>query len=278
MLKKLTKKTTEVTPAPEEKEMSFFDHLEELRTHIIKSLVAIVLFAIVAYICEKQVFHYIVLGPLNENFLTYQFFCSLGDRFCMQPPGIMLETRTIGEQFFTSLKVSFYLGFIVAFPFVFNQVWQFIKPGLYKKEQKAARGIVWVCSLLFIVGVCFGYFVLAPFAIRFFGNYQVSQLVTNAPHLSSFVGTLFNLTIPIGLLFELPIVVYFFAKIGLITDQTLKSYRRHAFVLILILAAIITPPDVITQFLIGVPVYGLYELSIFVAAYMTKKREKELNT
>lgn len=280
MLKKLNKnKSQEVAPVSDSNaEMGFLDHLEELRSHIIKSLIAVVVCAIGMFVLEDWVFENIIFSLKKDSFLTYKFFCSLGEQFCMRAPEFIIETRKLGEQFFTSLKVSFWLGFIISFPYVFYQLWSFIKPGLYAEEQKAARGVVLVCSLLFIIGVLFGYFVLAPFAINFFVSYQLAgNLVSETTHLSDYVGSLTMYTIPTGILFELPIVVYFLSKIGLVTASLMKNYRRHAFVIILILAAIITPPDVITQFLIGFPIFFLYEISIRIAARMERKREKELN-
>lgn len=277
MLKKLSKSKTTPPEQPEE-EMSFLDHVEELRWHIFRALIAIVVVAIAMYSLEKYVFQYIIFAPKNSWFLTYQLFCSLGENFCISPPKFEILPREMGEQFFTSLKVSFFLGLIVAFPYVFHQFWSFIKPGLYAAEQKAARGVVFVCSLLFLMGVLFGYFVIAPFAIRFLAGYSVGIDVMNSTSLSSYVGYLTMFTIPTGIIFELPIVIYFLAKVGLVTPDFLRTYRRHAFVIILILAAVITPPDVVTQFLIGVPVFVLYELSIFIASRMHKKRQKELNS
>ena len=277
MLKKLAKKNSTAVIEPEA-EMSFLDHVEELRWHIFRALISIVVVAIVMYSMESYVFKYVIFGPKNDWFLTYQFFCSLGEQFCVKPPNFDILPREMGEQFFTSLKVSFFLGLVVAFPYVFHQFWSFIKPGLYPVEQKAARGVVFVCSFLFLLGVFFGYFIIAPFAIRFLAGYSVGVDVVNSTSLSSYVGYLTMFTIPTGVIFELPIVIYFLAKVGLITPDFLRTYRRHAFVIILVLAAIITPPDVVTQFLIGVPVFVLYEISIFIAARMHKKRQKELNS
>lgn len=260
-----------------EKEMSFLDHLEELRWTLARSLIAIVLVAIVMYTMEDLVFKYVIFGPRSDWFITYQWFCGISDRTCFGPPEFELFAVGMGEQFYTSLKVSFFLGFIVAFPYVFYQFWKFIKPGLYEKEQKAARGVVFVCSFLFLLGTAFGYFILSPFAIRFLAGYSVSQeVVTNGASLSSYVSYMTMFTLPTGIIFELPVLIYFLAKVGLVTAAFLRTYRRHAFVIILILAAVITPPDVITQFMIGVPVFLLYEVSILIAARIEKKREKEL--
>lgn len=277
MLKRLPNTADPENTAPEE-EMSFLDHLEELRWCIIRSLIAIVVVAIVAYVLEDLVFKYLIFAPKNKSFVTYQLFCSLGEQFCFDPPSFEIVPREMGEQFFTSLKVSFWIGLVVAFPYVFYQFWQFISPGLYSNERKATRGVVLICSALFLLGVTFGYIVMSPFAIRFLAGYSVGVDVTNSTSLSSYVGYLTMFTIPTGIVFELPILIYFLSKIGLVTPAFLKTYRKHAFVIILILAAVITPPDVVTQFMIGVPVFLLYEISIIISARVTKAQEKVLNS
>jgi len=259
----------------EQSEMSFLDHLEALRWHLIRSVVAITLVGIVIFIFGKFVFNNIILAPTQKDFFTYRLVCSISETLCFFPKDIVggkLQAVNYLEQFLTSLKVSFIGGFIVAFPYVFWEIWRFVKPGLYDKERKAARGIVFICSTLFLGGVLFGYFIVAPFAISFLSNYSVSDIVVTQPRLDTVVGLVTMLTLPIGLLFELPIVVYFLTKIGLVTPEFMKQYRRHAFVLILILSAIITPPDVISQFLIGVPLYGLYEASILVSRRVIKNQ------
>ena len=256
--------------------MSFLDHLEELRWHIVRSIVAILAFAIVVYICEAWVFENIIFAHKDENFVTYDIFQRLGVDF--GPSDFQIIQTELAEQFFTSLKVSFWIGFVAAFPYVFYQFWNFVKPGLYENEQKAARGVVFVCSFLFAVGVSFGFIVLAPFAIKFLSGYSVGIAVENSVTLKSYVGYLTNFTIPTGIIFQLPLLVYFLAKVGLLTDEFMKTYRKHSLVVIFILAAMITPPDPMTMFLIGVPLYGLYEISIFIAGRTTRKREKELNS
>ena len=258
-----------------EKEMSFLDHLEELRWHIIRSLIAIVIFAIAFFIAKFFVFDTIIFGPINKDFLTYRMFCAISETTCIGPPeNLEIIPRELGERFFTHLKVSFWLGFICAFPVVLFEVWRFIKPGLYKSEQKAARGMVLICTSLFYIGVLFGYFIIAPFALKILGGYTVStESVIESTSLASYVNTLTVLSIPTGLIFELPVIIYFLSKIGLVYPDSMKKYRRHALVVILIFAAIITPPDVITQFLIGIPIYFLYEASIIISRRVVKKNE-----
>ncbi len=263
-------------PGEEGAEMSFFDHIEELRWHVVKSIVAILVFAIIVYLFESWVFENIIFAHKNEKFITYDIFQRMGIDFA--PSDFQIIQTEMAEQFFTSLKVSFWIGFVAAFPYVFYQFWSFIKPGLYVDEAKAARGVVFVCSFLFAIGVAFGFIILAPFAIKFLSGYSVGLAVENSTSLKSYVGYLTNFTIPTGIIFQMPLLVYFLAKVGLLTDQFMRTYRKHSLVVIFVLAALITPPDPMTMFLIGVPLYGLYEISIFIARRVTRKREKELNS
>lgn len=261
------------------KEMSFLDHLEELRWHILRSLAAVTIAGIVLFLFKNWFFETIVFGPTHDSFVSYQIICDLShalglsDTMCFKPPEFQKIAIGFAESFIMSIKVCFVAGFFFSFPYVFYQIWTFIKPGLYKKEQKVTRGIVAICSALFMIGVLFGYFVISPFAINFLGGYYIPG-VTNAPTVSSFITYMVMFTAPAGLIFELPIVVYFLSKVGLVSPAIMRKYRRHAIVAILILAALITPPDVVTQFLIGIPLFILYELSIFVSRRVEKK-EKE---
>lgn len=260
---------------PEEKEMTFLEHLEELRWHIIRSMIAIIAVTIVLFIFQSWLFDVIIFGPTHPNFISYLTICDfshaigIGDTMCFSPPEFRKQAIGFGEAFITSIKVCFVGGFIVAFPLVFREFWGFIKPGLYPNERKATRGVVFICSALFMMGVAFGYFIIAPFAINFLVGYTIPG-VENSPTLNSFINFMLMFTLPAGLIFELPIVVYFLAKIGLLTAETMRTYRRHSIIGILVLAALITPPDVVTQFLIGIPLYFLYELSIFVAVRVEK--------
>jgi sec-independent protein translocase protein TatC len=257
------------------KEMTFLDHLEELRWHIIRSLIVIVLVGIVFFIFHNWLFENIIFAPTKESFPTYRLICSISESLCMDTLSFSKQAIKFGESFIISIKVSFVMGFFVAFPFVFREFWRFIKPGLYEKERKATRGIVVICSLLFLTGVLFGYFVISPFAINFLMGFTIPG-VENAPTLSSFINYMIMFTAPAGLIFELPIVVFFLAKVGLITPEFMRKYRKHSFIGILLLAAILTPPDVVTQFLIGIPLYILYEVSIVIATRVTRAEEKKM--
>lgn len=256
--------------------MSFLEHLEELRWHIIRSLVAIVFFAIIVFIFKEFVFDRIIFAPRRENFPTYKVLCQIADFICFKPPEFQIIPREFGEKFFTHLKISFWLGLVIAFPYIFWEIWRFIRPGLYKNEQKAAKGMVLICSFLFLLGVFFGYFIISPFAIKFLAGYNISDVETiSSSSLSSYVTYMTMFTIPAGIVFELPVVVYFLSRIGLLSPAFMRKYRKHSIVVILIFAAIITPPEVVTQVLIGIPVIILYEISIFISGRAYKKYHKD---
>jgi len=252
-------------------EMTFFEHLEVLRWHIVRSIAAIFFFAFIVFLFPEFVFETLLKGPMNPKFWTYDMICNVSERLCFRPEPFDLITRELGEQFIVHLKSSFFLGIICAFPYLIWELWRFIKPALYAGEKKAARGLVLICSGLFITGVLFGYFIIAPFAVSFLSSYTVGAI--NAPTLSSYVNYMTMFTLPAGLVFELPIIMYFLSKAGIVTPDFLRKYRRHSFVIILIVASIVTPPDIITQFLISVPLYFLYEVSIRISARVHKKQK-----
>ncbi|MFN8319467.1 MAG: twin-arginine translocase subunit TatC [Saprospiraceae bacterium] len=254
-----------------EAEMGFLDHLEALRWHILRAALSILICGIIVFSAKDFTFNTLIFGPLRQDFITYRFLCSLGEAACLTPPQITLTTREFGEQFFVHFTVAFWLGLIMSFPLVIWEIWKFVKPGLYDNERKVTRGIVFVCSFLFISGVMFGYFVIAPFAITWLGNYSVGTATVNAPTLSSYVNYMTMFTIPTGLIFELPLGAFFLGKIGIISSAFLKTYRRHAIVIIFIVAAIVTPPDVVSQILISMPVLLLYEVSIMVVKSVERK-------
>ena len=259
----------------EQVEMGFFDHIEVLRWHIVRSILSIVVLGIVFFLNPKFTFEKLVLGPKNENFLTYRLIKKLIPDY--GPPKFDLLTREMGEQFFVHLKVSFWMGLICSFPYIFWEFWRFLKPGLYDNEKKAVRGIVFYCSILFFTGVCFGYFIIAPLAVTWLASYSVGVDVISAPTLASYVGYMTMFTIPTGIIFELPIIFYFLGKVGLVSSAFLRKYRRHSIVIIFIVAAVVTPPDVVTQILIAFPVLFLYEISIFLVRKQEKQHLKESN-
>jgi len=263
-------------------EMSFLEHLEELRWHIIRSLAVIVGVGVVLFLLQGVMFDYVIFGPTHQNFFSYRAICQmsewigLGETMCFQPPDFRKQAIGFGEAFITSIKVSFVMGFIVAFPYVLWEFWRFIKPGLYESERNAARGMVFICSSLFMLGVLFGYFIISPFAVNFLAGYTIPG-VENTPTLSSLINYMIMFTAPAGLIFELPVVVYFLSRIGLVTPEGMRKYRRHSIIVVLLLSAMITPPDVVTQFLIGVPLYFLYEISIMISKRVQREEEAKWN-
>ena len=259
--------------------MTFLEHLEELRWTLVRSAIAIALCMVAAFIAKDLVFDRIVLAPRASSFITYQAFCALGrslgmaDALCAPDLVFSLQNISMSGQFFTHLMVSFVAGFIVAFPYVLWEFWRFIAPGLHPSERSGLRGITLFASVLFMAGVAFGYFLLAPLSIQFFGGYQVSESVQNAIALDSYIAMVTSVTLWTGILFELPIVVLFLTRAGLITPAFMRSYRKHAFVLVLIASAIITPPDVLSQLIVSVPLMLLYEGSILLAERTLRSME-----
>lgn len=260
-----------------EKEMSFFDHIEELRWHIIRSVLAVLVVAMTLFFMKDFVFNEILFGPRNPDFVTYQVICNLSDKvglkeqLCFTPTPFELITPDMGELFLTHIKISFLLGLVLAIPFVFWEVWRFVRPGLYEKEQKASKGAVIVCSFLFTLGVLFGYFIISPFAITFLTGYELPG-VKSTPSLGSYISYMIMFTMPIGLVFQLPVAAHILTSIGLLTSQFMRDYRRHSIVAIVIIAAIITPPDAFSQILVALPLLGLYEISIVVSKRVEKRK------
>lgn len=262
-------------------EMSFFEHIEELRGHILRSVMAIGVVGIVCFLNKDFIFNTLIFGPRKPDFITYRALChwsrqfGMGEQMCFTPPKFEIITRQLGEVLMQHLYVSFWLGVIGAFPFIFWEFWKFVQPGLYEQERRAVRGVVAVCTFLFLLGVAFGYLVVAPFSISFLAGYTLEDTQVS-PTLDSYVTYMTMFTIPTGVIFQMPIAAYFLAKIGVIGAQFLRTYRRHAFVLIAILAAIITPPDVVSMTLVLIPLYILYEISILVVVTVQRRREKTL--
>jgi sec-independent protein translocase protein TatC len=267
----------------EKSEMSFLEHLEALRWHLMRAVIAIVVLAIVLFFYREIVFDHFLFAPKHPDFWTYRMLCllsdylELGDALCIKELPFELINTELSGQFTMHIWVSFVAGFIIAAPYVLWEIWRFIKPALHENERKYSKGVVFFSSILFFIGVLFGYYVIVPLSINFLGSYQVSADVKNMIAMDSFVSTVTTITFASGIVFELPIVIYFLTQIGLMTPQFMRTYRKHAMVIILIVAAVITPsPDVTSQLLVAFPLYLLYELSIFVSMYVVRKAEKEL--
>lgn len=263
----------------EEREMSFLDHLEELRWHLIRSLIAIMVFAVGAFLIPHIIFHTILLGPSRIDFITYQMLCKFSqvlqsEAFCIDELPFIIQSRQMTGQFAMHITSSFVIGLICAFPYAFWEIWRFIRPGLYPRERKAASGATFYVSFLFIVGVLFAYFIVTPVSVYFLANYQIDPSIQNEFDIVSYLTTVIMINLAGGILFQLPIVVYFLTKAGLVTPQLMKTYRKHAIIIILILGAMITPPDPFSQILISLPLFGLYQVSILISKRVLRREEK----
>ncbi|MCS7027211.1 MAG: twin-arginine translocase subunit TatC [Bacteroidia bacterium] len=256
-------------------EMSFLEHLEELRWAIIRGLIGWVIFTIAAFAMKNYIFGYIIFAPKKQTFLTYQILRKIGVSYAA--PDFPLVSTTLTGQFTSHLLVSIYVGFILGFPFIFWQLWQFVKPGLYPHEIKATRGVVGYATFLFIAGLLFGYFIITPVSLSFLVQYSVddAHTVKNMFHLGDYISVVALLTFAFGLIFQMPLIIYFLAKVGIMTPPFMRHYRKHAILGIFILSALITPTtDMITQLIVAIPMLLLYEVSILIAGRVQKQREQ----
>ncbi|WP_396638366.1 twin-arginine translocase subunit TatC [Maribacter sp. R77961] len=262
-------------------EMSFLDHLEELRWHLIRSTLAIVIVGVAAFMFRGFIFDTVIFGPKKMDFPTYRLFCDIAtflgfdSAFCAEKLPFTIQSRLMSGQFSAHIWTSIWAGFIIGFPYVLYEMWKFISPGLYEKERKNSRGFILIASLLFFMGVLFGYYVVAPLSINFLGTYQVSAEVTNEFDLASYISTVRASVIACGILFELPIIIFFLTKVGLVTPEIMKKYRKIALVIVLILSAVITPPDVASQIIVAIPVLILYQVSIYISKRVLKSEAKK---
>jgi sec-independent protein translocase protein TatC len=264
-----------------DKEMTFWEHLEELRWHIIRILIALAITSTFAFIYPEVVYDKIILGPKDPNFITYRVLCDaskhfgFGDSFCNVKLDFEIVSRELGEQLSNQFWISFCVGLILAFPYFVWELWRFVRPALKSTERKYTTGVIFFTSLFMFIGVCFGYFVLTPMAVNFLGNYSISDQVKRFISLDSYISVVSTLSLSTGLVFELPMLVYFLAKIRVLTPKLMRSYRRWAIIIILLVSALITPPDVVSQTIMAIPLYGLFEFSIFIAAYVKRKKDIE---
>lgn len=261
-------------------EMSFLDHLEELRWLLVRSTIAIIIMASVVYFFSDYVFDTIIFGPTNVNFVTYRFFCDashylgFADSICITELPFTIQNTSMEGQVNVFVWTCITAGFILAFPFILWELWKFISPALYDKEKKNAKLFIFTASILFFLGVLFGYFVVVPMSINFVATFKISAIVKNEFNLDSYIGMIKTSVIASGLFFELPIIVYFLTKLGLVTPDFLRNSRKYAIVILLILAAIVTPPDVVSQITVAIPMLLIYEASIFISAFVVKKEKK----
>jgi len=263
--------------------MAFVDHIEELRWHIIRSLVALILASVLAWINIEWIFQHVILGPARADFISYRALCAAGqllhiDALCLGDLKLKFQNTELSGQFMMSFSVSFMMGFIIAFPYIFFEFWKFIKPAFRENELKNARGVVFWCSLLFFAGVLFAYYLIAPFTINFFANYQLSPQFENIITMSNYYGTMSDLILGMGIVFELPVLVYFLSRIGLLTPKLMRDNRKYAILIIFILAAVITPPDWFSIWLVAIPLLLLYQVGITISARTEKERKKRALT
>ncbi|AZQ43900.1 twin-arginine translocase subunit TatC [Nonlabens ponticola] len=267
--------------------MSFLDHVEELRWALIRSLIGIFIGAIIAFIAKDFIFNTIIFGPIKRNFVTYEVFCNIGrflgfeSEFCDPNFNFIIQSREMSDLFSAHIWTSITVGFVVAFPWVLWQVWQFIAPGLKANERKYSKGFIGISSLLFFIGVVFGYYVIAPLSVHFMLTYELSDMVETQPSLQSYIAYIRASALASGILFELPIIIYFLTKVGLATPEGMRKYRKFALVAVLVIAAVITPPDVASQVIVAIPVLILYEISIYISKFVLKRdarRKRKLNT
>lgn len=256
----------------EQGNMPFLNHLEELRWRLVRAAVAILIVGTIIWFYQEKIIDSVFLSMAKKDFITFRIMCQFFG-VCITEIPIKFQSMTVSGQFSYALMMSFLGGIVVTFPYLFYQIWSFVKPGLKFNEKNLARGIVFYVSLLFFLGILFGYYIVAPLSIQFFGSYQMSSKIENIFTVNSYMSTILSTVFYCGIFFLLPVVTYLLTKIGLFDSAFLKKYRKHAIVIILILAAIITPPDVISQVIVSIPILILYEIGIVVSKRVEKQRK-----
>jgi sec-independent protein translocase protein TatC len=262
-------------------EMSFMDHLEELRWLLVRATIAMLIAATFVFFVSDYIFDEIIFGPISPDFITYRTFCDLShwlgfaDSICVTEMDFIIQNTEMEGQVNILIWTCITAGFIIAFPYILYLLWGFISPALYEKERKNARYFIFIASILFFIGVLFGYFVIVPMSVNFFATFTVSSAVKNEFNIDSYIGMIKTSVVACGLFFELPIIIYFLSRLGLVTPQFLRKYRKYGIVIILIVSAIVTPPDVVSQIIVSIPMLLIYEASIFISAIVVKKQLKE---
>ncbi|MGB1449480.1 MAG: twin-arginine translocase subunit TatC [Flavobacteriaceae bacterium] len=265
----------------QENDMSFLEHLEALRWHLLRASLAVVIIGFIAFLAKDFIFDTLIFGPKKADFFTYELFCNLskmmgqGTSFCIEELPFRIQSRAVSGQFSAHLWTSITAGFILAFPYILMEFWRFISPGLHSHEKRNARGFIFIASFLFFIGVLFGYYIVTPLSINFLGSYTVSDEVFNDFDLDSYISLLRAAVLSSGFIFELPILMYFFTKIGLVTPAFLKNNRKFAIVIVLSISAIITPPDIASQIIVTIPILILYEVSIVISKIVHKRQLKK---
>lgn len=270
---------TKISNSDSSTEMTFFDHIDELRRHLFRSVIAILIGSVFVGYYNKFIIRNILMGPIHSDFVTYRYLCSLGrflkmgDSLCLNTVSIKMQSNAVAGQFNVFLNVILIGGLIIAFPYVFWQFWRFVKPALKNNELKGTRGVIFWVSLLFFIGILFGYYVIAPYTINFFAGFQIDESIENFWTIASYFNTMMPLVLGSGLMFQLPLVLYFLAKIEVVSSTFLKKYRKHAIMVITIVVSIITPPDILSTIICSIPLIFLYEISIFLIVGIEKKRK-----
>jgi sec-independent protein translocase protein TatC len=265
-------------------EMSFLDHLEELRWVLVRAAVAVTIGAIGVYFIADWLFDEVIFGPTRASFITYRYFCELShqlgfaDSICITELPFIIQNTQMEGQVNIFVWICILGGFIVSFPYILWLLWGFISPALYEKERRNAKFFIFISSILFFLGVLFGYFIIIPMSVNFLATFSVSSMVQNQFNIDSYMGMVKMSVLAGGLYFELPIVIFLLSKIGMVTPEFLRKYRKYGIVIILILAAVVTPPDVVSQVMVAVPMILIYELSILISASVTRQKLKEANT
>lgn len=261
------------------KEMSFLDHLEDLRWLLVRITIAILIASGLAYFIIDFIFDKVIFAPVKTDFVTYRMFCKLthylktsDGGMCVDKMPFIIQSTEMGGQFSIFIWTCITAGFIIGFPYILWEIWKFISPALYQKEKKNAFWFIFSASILFFLGVLFGYYLILPLSVNFFGGFNVSKVIQNEFNVDNYIGLVKTSVLSCGIMFELPVFIYFLTKFGLVTSASLRKYRRYAIVIVLIVAAILTPPDILSQIIVAIPMLILYEVSILIA-YLVNKKE-----
>ena len=264
--------------------MPFLHHLEELRWHLIRIIIAILVCGIVAFFSKSFVFDYLLFGPKRTDFWTYRMLCEISKAMsvqeasmCMDQLPFVVQSRKVAGQFSIHIWTAILVGFIASFPYALYEVWRFIAPALYEKERKYTKGFIFICSFLFFLGVLFGYYIITPLSIHFLATYSVSSEIVNEFDIDSYVALVRTSVLSCGVIFELPVLIYFFARIGLVQSSFLRKHRKYALIIVLALSAVITPPDVASQIIVSSPILVLYEVSILITHLMERNNKQQKN-
>jgi len=262
-------------------DMSFLDHLEDLRWHLIRITIAVISVGTLAFVFSRHLFKTVIFAPIEMDFITYRLLCKAGNQlgvettFCSEEMPMIIQSRTMAGQFSADIWTSVLAGFIISFPYVIYQLWKFVSPGMHPDERKHSSGFILISSLLFFLGVLFGYYIICPLSINFLANYSISPLVDNQIDIGSYISLVRATALASGIIFELPIIIYFLTKVGLVTPESLRKYRKYALVIVLIVAAVITPPDIASQIIVAIPILVLYQVSIYISKVVIRNQERK---